>query len=125
MPYHNRIKSIRARKQEEIDHVIRFREEMKRKMAEKHAFTLDFNFLDEVNVNQKLNKLYKSELPTAGSKGEMIFTRILGHEDVPGAADWVDSSECWICDKWAKETIHFNLNRVAFRETLPQNPQEV
>lgn len=29
MPYHNRIKAIRARKQEEIDEVIRFREQMK------------------------------------------------------------------------------------------------
>lgn len=95
---------------------------MKQAMAEKHAFSLDFNFLDEVNINQKLNKLYKSELPTAGTKGEMVFSRILGHDDIPGSAEWIESCECWICNKWAKETINFDLRRIAFKEVLPTNP---
>ena len=40
--------------------------------------------------------------PMRGHKSELLFTRITGHPDAKDAHHWVDSSECWICQKWSK-----------------------
>lgn len=54
-----------------------------------------------------------------------MFSRILGHDDIPGSGEWIESSECWICNKWAKETITFDLRRIAFKEILPASPDKL
>lgn len=55
----------------------------------------------------------------------MIFSRILGHDDIAGSGEWIESSECWICNKWAKETVNFDLRRIAFKEILPAAPDKI
>lgn len=37
----------------------------------------------------------------------MIFTRILGQEDIEDGEVWRDCNQCWICQKWKKHQITF------------------
>ena len=38
---------------------------------------------------------------------EVVFSRIIGHEEIEDAEVWKDSSYCWVCEKWNKHTIDF------------------
>ena len=49
------------------------------------------------------------ENPMTGYMNEIIFTRILGHEDIEQGAFWTDGTQCWICQKWNKATISYDL----------------
>jgi hypothetical protein len=42
------------------------------------------------------------ENPMTGYMNEIIFTRILGNDDILAGHVWKDCSECWVCDKWDK-----------------------
>ena len=48
--------------------------------------------------------------PFIFSSQELIFTRILGHEDIEHGEIWKDSCGCWICDNWAKIRIEWAPN---------------
>ena len=47
------------------------------------------------------------ENPMTGYMNEVIFTRIIGPKDMEeeGAGKWKDSSQCYICEKWDKQTF--------------------
>ena len=42
-----------------------------------------------------------------GYMKEVIFTRVVGHEDIEGGDRWKDACQCWICEKWDKSIIEF------------------
>lgn len=48
------------------------------------------------------------ENPMTGYMNEVIFTRILGHDDVEQGNYWADTTLCYICQKWEKCTIQFD-----------------
>ena len=48
------------------------------------------------------------ENPMTGYMNEIIFSRILGHDDISQGWQWKDCSECWICQKWDKTKIHYH-----------------
>ena len=37
------------------------------------------------------------ENPMTGYMQEIIFTRVLGHEDIQEGTFWVDTVQCWVC----------------------------
>ena len=43
-----------------------------------------------------------------GYMTEVIFSRILGHDDIEQGNYWVDTTLCYICAKWEKLTIKFD-----------------
>lgn len=45
------------------------------------------------------------ENPMTGYMQEIIFTRVLGHEDIQEGTFWVDTVQCWVCQKWDKVTF--------------------
>ena len=49
------------------------------------------------------------ENPMTGYMNETIFTRILGHEDIEEGSYWTDTTQCWICHKWNKVTLAYNI----------------
>ena len=48
------------------------------------------------------------ENPMTGYMNEIIFSRVLGHEDIEQGTYWVDTVQCWVCQKWNKQTFTFN-----------------
>jgi hypothetical protein len=50
------------------------------------------------------------ENPMTGYMNEIIFTRVLGNEDILYGNIWKDSSQCWICEKWDKTKICYHDN---------------
>ena len=81
-----------------------------------------------MGINQVAYELLV-ENPMTGYMNEIIFSRILGHEDIEQGAYWVDGTQCWLCQKWAKATIQWNLQddkmifaqKVQKLETFHQN----
>ena len=57
-----------------------------------------------------------------GYMNEIIFSRILGHEDVEEGYFWVDTVQCWICQKWDKQVFEFNESD---KEVFVQNIEKV
>ena len=51
------------------------------------------------------------ENPMTGYMQEMIFSRILGHDEIEEGAYWIDSTDCWVCGKWNKTKIEFDLTK--------------
>ena len=49
------------------------------------------------------------ENPMTGYMNETIFTRILGHDDIEEGSYWTDTTQCWICHKWNKVTLAYNI----------------
>ena len=45
------------------------------------------------------------ENPMTGYMNEIIFTRILGCDDIEQGNFWCDSTQCYICQKWEKTVI--------------------
>jgi hypothetical protein len=60
-----------------------------------------------MGINQIAQNLL-DENPMTGYMSHVIFTRILGHEDIEQSGFWIDSSHCWLCDEFAKMTVTFN-----------------
>ncbi len=50
------------------------------------------------------------ENPMTGYMNEVIFTRILGNDDIDNGHLWKDCSQCYICEKWDKTQIVYNEN---------------
>jgi len=47
------------------------------------------------------------ENPMTGYMNEVIFTRILGHDDIEQGNYWADTTLCYICQKW--KNVSYNL----------------
>jgi len=62
------------------------------------------------------------ENPMTGYMNEMIFSRVLGHDDIEEGAYWTDSVQCWICQKWNKITLayHISEDREVFHQKVIQ-----
>ena len=45
------------------------------------------------------------ENPMTGYMNEVIFTRILGNEEIYQGHQWKDCSQCYVCEKWDKVNI--------------------
>lgn len=48
------------------------------------------------------------ENPMTGYMNDIIYSRILGHDDVEQANYWSDTTQCYICQKWNKQVIRFD-----------------
>lgn len=62
-----------------------------------------------------MNRFRDVGAPSKGNPGErLVFSRILGHFEIPRSHKWVESSNCWVCEKhtytvvFASETIAKN-----------------
>lgn len=42
------------------------------------------------------------ENPMTGYMNEIIYTRILGHDEIEQGNYWADATTCYICAKWEK-----------------------
>ena len=57
-----------------------------------------------MGINQIAQQLLE-ENPMTGYMTKIIFTRILGHEDIEQSGYWIDSSICWMCEDYAKLVV--------------------
>lgn len=48
------------------------------------------------------------ENPMTGYMNEIIFTRVLGIDDIYQGGVWKDTSQCWVCEKWDKTKIKYD-----------------
>lgn len=48
--------------------------------------------------------------PMANMQAEVIFSRVLGTNDIQNAEVWIDSNQCYICDRWCKTRIEYKEN---------------
>jgi len=60
-----------------------------------------------MGINQVARNLLV-ENPMTGYMNEIIFSRILGHDEIEEGTFWVDTTQCWVCQKWDKVTIEYN-----------------
>lgn len=69
------------------------------------------------------------ENPMTGYMNEIIFSRILGMDDIEQGNFWVDTTLCYICNKWNKATIQVDprvdQGRWATKITQIENTQEM
>ncbi len=49
------------------------------------------------------------ENPMTGFMNEVCYTRILGHDDIEQGNYWADSMQCYICQRWEKIQVKFDL----------------
>ena len=49
------------------------------------------------------------ENPMTGYMNEIIFSRVLGSDEIEEGDYWVDSTQCWVCRKHSKVTIAYHL----------------
>ena len=47
------------------------------------------------------------ENPMQPYMNNVVFTRILGNDDIEDSETWRDCTQCWICEKWNKNKIEF------------------
>ena len=47
------------------------------------------------------------ENPMTGYMNKIIFTRVLGHEEIENGPIWRDSTSCWVCERWPKQRFEF------------------
>jgi len=60
-----------------------------------------------MGINQIANQLL-NENPMTGYMNSVIFTRILGHDDIEQGSYWTDTNQCWICNRWNKIEVAIN-----------------
>ena len=61
-----------------------------------------------MGINQVAYDLL-AENPMTGYMNEIIFSRVLGHDEIEEGAYWVDHTTCWVCHKWNKMTLYEDL----------------
>ena len=49
-----------------------------------------------MDINQVAYELLV-ENPMTGYMNEIVFSRILGHDDIEQGVYWVDGTQCWMC----------------------------
>ena len=52
--------------------------------------------------------------PMTAYMSQVVFTRILGNDDIEGSETWRDCTQCWVCEKWSKSRIDFKTEYVGF-----------
>lgn len=52
------------------------------------------------------------ENPMTGYMNDVILVRILGNDDIEKGGFWKDCSQCYVCEKWDKTTIHYKHDDV-------------
>ena len=57
-----------------------------------------------MGINQASYELLV-ENPMTGYMNEIVFSRVLGHDDIEQGGFWTDTTQCWVCQRWAKATI--------------------
>ena len=50
------------------------------------------------------------ENPMTGYMNEIIFSRVLGHDEIEEGTFWVDTVQCWVCHKWNKVVFQYDEN---------------
>lgn len=70
-----------------------------------------FNELDHL-ISPKLLQ----QNPMENKNADLLFTRILGQPGMKNAERWLDSSECWICNKHNKLTLQMNEAKAVIDE---------
>jgi len=49
-----------------------------------------------------------NENPMLGYMNEIVFTRILGHDDTQEGHYWIDTNQCLYCERWNLITITYH-----------------
>ena len=75
--------------------------EATKKQKERSAGELALLFM---GINQVAFELL-IENPMTGYMNEIIFSRILGNDDIEQGAFWCDTTICYICARWQKQVI--------------------
>ena len=60
-----------------------------------------------MGINQIAGQLL-SENPMTGYMNSVIFTRILGDDNIEQGSYWTDTNQCWVCNKWNKLEVAFH-----------------
>ena len=62
------------------------------------------------------------ENPMTGYMNEIIFSRVLGHDEIEEGDYWVDATQCWVCRKHNKVTLAYHLqdDREIFQQKVTQ-----
>ena len=57
-----------------------------------------------------------------GYMNEIIWTRVLGHNEIETGMFWSDGTQCWICSKWNKLMIQYDFysDEKAFIQRIQQ-----
>ena len=76
----------------------RMAEEAEKQKRAKSAGEMALMFM---GIN-KLSYELMLENPMTGYMNEIIFTRILGSDEIDNGHIWRDSSQCYVCEKWDK-----------------------
>lgn len=45
--------------------------------------------------------------PMTAYMTDVVFTRILGNDEIEQGETWRDCTQCWVCEKWTKSKIEF------------------
>ena len=61
-----------------------------------------------MGINQVAQDLLQ-ENPMTGYMNEVIFSRVLGHDEIEEGTYWVDTTHCWVCRKFNKVTLAYHL----------------
>lgn len=43
-----------------------------------------------------------------GYMNEIIFSRVLGNDEIEEGEFWMDTTQCWVCHKWNKVTLAYH-----------------
>lgn len=60
-----------------------------------------------MGINQVAYELL-IENPMTGYMNDIIYSRILGSDDLEQGSYWCDTTQCYICHKWEKISIQFD-----------------
>ena len=66
---------------------------MVKEQKERSAGELALMFM---GINQASYELLV-ENPMTGYMNEIVFSRVLGHEDIEQGNYWLDATQCWVC----------------------------
>lgn len=72
-----------------------------------------------MGINQIANQIL-NENPMTGYMNQVIFTRILGHDEIEQGSFWTDCNQCWVCSRWNKLQVsyHPTKDKDAFKERV-------
>ena len=79
-------------------------QERKKKKKERSAGEIALMFM---GINQSAFDLL-IENPMTGYMDEVVFSRILGQDDIEQGNYWADTSLCYVCQKWNKLDVRFD-----------------
>lgn len=94
-------------------HKVRAEIELVKEGKDRSAGELALMFM---GINQVAQELLH-ENPMTGYMNEIIFSRVLGHDEIEEGTYWIDASQCWVCRKHNKATLAYHMkdDREVFR----------